>query len=92
MTFILLGALRYIRQTPRGKYHGLLSLGSKLAYALADKWELGGILTLVIGGLVYIPLCIMDIGSRRQIDTISLSDYSTHIGAAIWNFAASGWV
>jgi len=74
MTFILLGALRYIRQTPR------------------DKWELGGILTLVIGGLVYIPLCIMDIGSRRQIDTISLSDYSTHIGAAIWNFAASGWV
>jgi len=49
MTFALLGALRYVRQTPR------------------DKWEMWSVLNLVIGGLIYIPLCIMDINSKRQI-------------------------
>jgi len=73
MTLVLLGLLRFIRQTPR------------------DKWEMLSFLNLTIGGLVYIPLCILDIGSKRQIETVD-DTFTVHLNAAIWRFAASGWV
>jgi len=67
----------------------LLGVLRYVRQAPRDKWELFGILNLTIGGLIYIPLSIMDIGSRRQIETVH--GLTAHLNAAIWRFTKSGW-
>jgi len=57
-----------------------------------DKWEWGNALSLIVGGLIYIPLCIMDIGSGQQIETRNPGTFETRLNSAIWRFANSGWV
>lgn len=56
-----------------------------------DKWEWRSGLILIVGGLIYIPLSIMDIGALQQIETVNCQDQSVHIHSAIWSFGLSGW-
>jgi len=56
-----------------------------------DKWEWRSGLILIVGGLIYIPLSILDIGAELQVEFTNCQDGSVHVNSPVWIFAFSGW-
>jgi hypothetical protein len=50
---------------------------------LLDKWECASGLTLIIGGLAYISLSVLDIGSKRPIESLAAAEAVPHLNSPI---------
>ena len=59
--------------------------------SFSDKWEWASVLTLTLGGLVYIPLCILDIGKYKPVESVKVRTQAVRYGSPVWEFAGSGW-